>query len=169
MHVGATGTAAVGACCLVPEVRRSWRELLLTALMAVAMLDQLTGIIGIPVVFWAALTVGAVLALSARRSIRHEPGHVRAMHALLGVGAILMAALMVVGGASGHDAAVAHQHGASLVAIVLVLAVASVAHVTGSLVLATRHSSGLPRRVHEASMALSMLMMVASAVVMVWE
>lgn len=160
LHLGALVPAAVGACCTL-GARRSGRERAVGGLVAVvmllAMLDAGTGMLGVPVLAWAALLVltavgsafaGRVGASASSGAIRHRGA--MGLHGSLG--SVVMAGLLVVMGSggprSGSLVAAGHHGGGASGTLTAVVAVGALVYAGWSAVLVGRFLSdtSAPRR-----------------------
>ncbi|MXS76241.1 hypothetical protein CSIV_07045 [Microbacterium sp. CSI-V] len=164
LHVGALVTTAAGACCVAadrPAARV--RELLIAALMLLAMGDMVLGGGSVPAVFWAAaLLLAALVAVAPGRVRRGEPRRMRAFDAL---GAVLMASLLLA--AHVPASAGSSHHGAGAMPLVLLTLLGVAAYAVGGVVLfATAHRDRpLVTRLPPLAMGASAVLMAAPLVV----
>lgn len=137
LHAGALAATAAGACCVAadrPAARV--RELLIAALMLLAMGDMVVGGGRVPAVFWAAaLLVAALISVAPGPTRRGAERRMRAFDAL---GAVLMAALLLAAHAPASPGS--SHHGAGALPLVLLTLVGVAAYAVGGVVLfATTH------------------------------
>lgn len=173
LHTWAIAPAAIGACCLAADRGRArWPDAVVSALMLAAMLDAVLTRFLAPV-YWAAILIGAAMALAAatsprRRSASPTPRGGMGVHTALGL--IAMATLqlgMAHGTADGALAgmAAAHAHGdtgRTLSATAMVIGAIAYAAFTAALL--TRSHRAL-ERVQLACMGVSVLLMAVGAAV----
>lgn len=146
LHAWAIAPAAIGACCVAADRGRArWPDSVASALMLIAMLDAaLTGLVA--PVYWAAVLLGAAMALAAWQRPRRSPGGSEAstpgpMTVHTGLGLVAMAALQVgmVPQPAATTAATAHAHGGavggSLLAVLLLGGAVAYAALSALLVL----------------------------------
>lgn len=127
LHAGSLAAAGIGACCVALDgPRPRVRELALSVVMVLAMLDVVLGVGLVPTVVWSTLTLALAMALAVRRRGAAEPEAVARMRVVSGIGAVLMAALMLVMSA-GSTSATGH-HGMSSAAVSAALLAASVGY-----------------------------------------
>ncbi len=164
LHVGALVTTAAGACCVAadrPAARV--RELLIAALMLLAMGDMALGGGRVPAVFWAAaLVLAALVAVAPGRARREGARRMRAFDAL---GAVLMASLLLA--AHVPASAGSSHHGTGAMPLVVLTIVGAGAYAVGGAVLfATAHRDGpLVSRLPPLAMGASAVLMAAPLVV----
>lgn len=128
LHAGSLVATGVGACCVALDgPRPRVRELALSVVMVLAMLDVVLAVGAVPVIAWSALTLVLAMALAVRRRRSPEGALVSRMRVFSGVGAVLMATLMLVM-AAGPAADSGHHHGLSSGAVTAGLLVASGAY-----------------------------------------
>jgi hypothetical protein len=160
LHVGALVATAAGACCVAadrPAARV--RELLIAALMLLAMGDMVLGGGRVPPVFWAAaLLLAALLAVAPGRARREGDRRMRAFDAL---GAVLMASLLLAAHVpastgSGH-------HGSGAMPLVVLTLVGVAAYAVGGVVLfvAAHRDRPLITRLPPLAMGASAVLMAA--------
>ncbi|MFG6446177.1 hypothetical protein ACFXP7_12765 [Microbacterium sp. P06] len=157
LHAGALGATGLGTCCVaLDRPRPRLRELSLSIVMFLAMLDVITGAHLVPVVGWSAVTTALAMALGARRRRSAEPPAVSGMRVHAAIGAILMAGLMLAM-SGGLVVDTGSHHGASAVSLVLLLVAATGVYAAWS---ATRlRHAHLLERVQYVSMAVSLLLL----------
>jgi hypothetical protein len=161
LHAGALGAAGLGTCCVALDAPRPrLRELSLSIVMFLAMLDVVTAAHLVPVVGWSALTVALAMALGARRRRSTEPAAVVGMRVHSAIGAILMAGLMLAM-SGGPVVTSGSHHGGSVASLVLPLVAATALYAAWS---ATRlRHAHLLERVQYVSMAVSLLLLAGAA------
>lgn len=164
LHVGALVATAAGACCVAadrPAARV--RELLIAALMLLAMGDMIVGGGRVPTVFWAAALLFAALVAVAPGRVRREGD--RRMRAFDALGAVLMASLLLaahVPASSGSS-----HHGAGAMPLVILTLVGVAAYAVGGVALfVTAHRDRpLVTRLPPLAMGASAVLMAAPLVV----
>lgn len=137
LHAGALVATAAGACCVAADRPASRvRELLIAALMLLAMGDMVVGGGRVPAVFWAAaLLLATLVAVAPGRARRGADRRMRAFDAL---GAVLMAALLLAAHVPASTGS--SHHGAGAQPLVLLALVGAGAYAVGGVVLfATAH------------------------------
>lgn len=137
LHAGALVATAAGACCVAADRPASRvRELLIAALMLLAMGDMVVGGGRVPAVFWAAaLLVAALISVAPGPARRGAERRMRAFDAL---GAVLMAALLLAAHVPASPGS--SHHGSAAVPLVLLTVVGVAAYAVGGVVLfATTH------------------------------
>lgn len=164
LHVGALVTTAAGACCVAadrPAARV--RELLIAALMLLAMGDMVLGGGRVPAVFWAAaLLLAALVAVAPGRTRRGKDRRMRAFDAL---GAVLMASLLLAAHVPASPGS--SHHGSGAVPLVALTLVGVAAYAVGGVVLfVTAHRDRpLITRLPPLAMGVSAVLMAAPLVV----
>lgn len=156
LHAGSLAATGVGACCVAldregPRIR----SLVLSVVMTVAMFDVVLGLGLLPVVTWSALTVLLAVVLAVRRPGARDAAPVARMRVFSGIGAVLMAVLMLTMSMGEHAA---QHHGVSSTTIgsALVLASAGYAAASG---LALRRTTDRLGRLQLVSMAGSIVLL----------
>lgn len=137
LHAGALVATAAGACCVAADRPASRvRELLIAALMLLAMGDMVVGGGRVPAVFWAAaLLVAALISVAPGPARRGAERRMRAFDAL---GAVLMAALLLAAHVPASPGS--SHHGAAAVPLVVLTLVGVAAYAVGGVVVfATTH------------------------------
>ncbi len=143
LHAGSLVATGVGACCVALDgPRPRVRELALSVVMVLAMLDVVLGVGAVPVIAWSALTLVLAMALAVRRRRSPEGALVSRMRVVSGIGAVLMAALMLVM-AAGTSSSTGH-HGMSSAVVSAVLVAASVCYAAACGFLMPRGHAGAP-------------------------
>ncbi|CAH0157137.1 hypothetical protein [Microbacterium sp. Bi128] len=137
LHAGALVATAAGACCVAADRPASRvRELLIAAVMLLAMGDMVVGGGRVPAVFWAAALLVAALISVAPGPARRGAG--RRMRAFDALGAVLMAALLLAAHVPASPGS--SHHGAGALPLVLLTLVGVAAYAVGGVVLfATTH------------------------------
>lgn len=160
LHVGALVATAAGACCVAadrPAARV--RELLIAALMLLAMGDMVLGGGRVPPVFWAAgLLLAALVSVAPGRTRRGADRRMRAFDAL---GAVLMAALLLAAHVPASTGL--SHHGAGAIPLVaLTLAGVALYAVGGVVLFVTEHRDrSLIARLPPLAMGASVALMAA--------
>ena len=164
LHVGALVATAAGACCVAADRPASRvRELLIAAVMLLAMGDMVVGGARVPVVFWAAvLLLAALVAVAPGSAPRRGDRRMRAFDAL---GAVLMAALLLAAHVPASTGS--SHHGAGAMPLVAITLVGVVGYAVGGVVLfVTAHRDRpLVTRLPPLAMGASAVLMAAPLVV----
>lgn len=164
LHAGALVATAAGACCVAADRPASRvRELLIAAVMLLAMGDMVVGGGRVPAVFWAAaLLFAALVAVAPGRARRTAERRMRAFDAL---GAVLMAALLLAAHVPASPGS--SHHGAGALPLVLLTLVGVAAYAVGGVVLfVTAHRDrSLIARLPPLAMGASAVLMAVPLVV----
>lgn len=164
LHVGALVTTVAGACCVAadrPAARV--RELVIAALMLLAMGDMVIGGGRVPAVFWSAvLLLAALVVVAPGRARGRDDRRMRAFDAL---GAVLMAALLLA--AHVPASAGSSHHGAGAIPLVLLTLAGVVAYAVGgaALFVTAHRDRPLVTRLPPLAMGASAVLMAAPLVV----
>ena len=172
LHAGAWAATAVSTCCVTASGRRiRVRELALALVMLVAMSDVVLGWGLLAPVWWAAsLVVVSMISVVAARHGRAAPSGDRSALAMDSLGAILMAALLVVMSGGTSSTAEHAGHSVSSSALMWTILAASGLFTAASVHMAVRMRMPGPaapvrvlvvRRIAPLAMGTSVLLMAA--------
>ncbi|MCC2032496.1 hypothetical protein [Microbacterium allomyrinae] len=175
LHTGALAATALSTCCAAAAGPRARvRELALALIMLAAMADVVGGWGLLAPVWWAALLVVVAMGSAvsrARRAVSSADRSARAMDAL---GAILMAALLLLMSGGTVSTGAHAGHGVSSSALVWTVVAASVLFAAASVHMGVKTRMPQPpspararvlRRIAPLAMGASVLLMAAVVVV----